>query len=68
MGEHVTVTTDDHGVATIRLDRAPVNALNPQVWAELGEAAQQCTDDDAIKAVVIWGGPKVFAAGAVAPL
>lgn len=64
MGEHVTVTTDDHGVATIRLDRAPVNALNPQVWAELGEAAQQCTDDDAIKAVVIWGGPKVFAAGA----
>ena len=64
MGEFVTVTTDDHGVATIRLDRAPVNALSPQVWDELGEAALTCTDDDAIKAVVIYGGPKVFAAGA----
>ena len=64
MGEFVTVTTDAHGVATIRLDRAPVNALNPQIWAELREAGQVCTDDNDIKAVVIWGGPKVFAAGA----
>ncbi len=64
MGDYVTVTTDDHGVATVRLDRAPVNALNPQVWGELGEAAKSCTDDDGISAVVLWGGPKVFAAGA----
>ena len=64
MGEFVTVTTDDEGVATLRLDRAPVNALNSQIWGELGEAARQITDDDDIGAVVIWGGPKVFAAGA----
>lgn len=64
MGEFVNVTTDSHGVATIRLDRAPVNALSPVIWSELREAAGICTDDDAIKAVVIWGGPKVFAAGA----
>ena len=64
MSEHVTVTVDDHAVATIRVDRAPVNALNPQVWSELGEAAMRCTDDHDIAAVVIWGGPKVFAAGA----
>lgn len=64
MGEFVTVTTDKYGVATIRLDRPPVNALNRQIWSELGEVAATCTDDDAIGAVVIWGGPKVFAAGA----
>ena len=64
MAEFVTVTTDDEGVATIRLDRAPVNALNTQIFAELSEAALQVTRDDAVGAVVIWGGPKVFAAGA----
>src|SRR5690606_23347768 len=64
VGEFVTVTTDDHGVATIRLERPPVNALHPPIWAELGEAARACEDDDAVKAVVVWGGPKVFAAGA----
>jgi enoyl-CoA hydratase/carnithine racemase len=64
VGEFVTVTTDEHGVATVRLDRPPVNALNPQVWVELGEAGQQVTNDDAVKAVVLWGGEKVFAAGA----
>ena len=64
MGEFVTVTTDDEGVATLRLDRAPVNALNSQIWGELGEAARQITDDDSIGAAVFWGGPKVFAAGA----
>jgi enoyl-CoA hydratase/carnithine racemase len=64
MGEFVSVTTDDHGVATLRLDRPPMNALNRQIWSELGEAAWQCTTDDSIGAVVIWGGPKIFAAGA----
>ena len=64
MGEFVTVTTDDAGVATLRLERPPVNALNSQIWGELGEAAQHLTDDDNIGAAVIWGGPKVFAAGA----
>lgn len=64
MGEFVTVSVDEDGVATIRLDRAPVNALNRQVWAELGEAAVRCGSDDDVRAVVIWGGPKVFAAGA----
>ena len=64
MGEFVTVSTDDSGVATVRLDRPKVNALSPQIWSELAEAGRQCTDDDAIRSVVIWGGPKVFAAGA----
>ena len=64
MGEFVTVTTDEEGVATLRLDRAPVNALNRQIWAEFAEAGRDLTYDDAVKSVVLWGGPKVFAAGA----
>jgi enoyl-CoA hydratase/carnithine racemase len=64
VGEFVSVTTDEHGVATLRLDRPPVNALNPQVWEEFREAAVAIADDDDIATAVIWGGPKVFAAGA----
>jgi enoyl-CoA hydratase/carnithine racemase len=64
MGEFVSISTDEHGVATLRLDRPKVNALNPQMWTELGEAGRELTEDDAVRAVVIWGGPKVFAAGA----
>ncbi len=64
MGEFVTVDVAEDGVGTIRLDRPPVNALNLQIWGELAEVAERCTHDDAIRAVVLWGGPKVFAAGA----
>ena len=64
MGEYVKVETDGDGVATIRLDRPPVNALNPQMWDELGEAARTCRDDDEVLSVVLYGGPKIFAAGA----
>jgi enoyl-CoA hydratase len=52
------------GVAVIRLDRPPMNAINTEVHAELLAAAQQVSADDAVRAVVLWGGEKVFAAGA----
>jgi enoyl-CoA hydratase len=52
------------GVGTIRLDRPPMNALNVQVQDELRAAAAEATDRDDVRAVVIYGGPKVFAAGA----
>lgn len=64
MGEFVNVSVDGDGVATVRIDRPPVNALNTQVWRELAEVAERCEADDAIGAVVLWGGRKVFAAGA----
>jgi len=51
-------------VATIRLDRPPENALNSIVQAEIKAAAEQCTARDDIRAVVVYGGEKVFAAGA----
>lgn len=63
MGELVRVETTG-GVATIRLDKPKVNAINPQVLDELTEAAHSIAADADIRAVVVWGGPRIFAAGA----
>jgi enoyl-CoA hydratase/carnithine racemase len=63
VAEFVRVQTEG-AVATIRLDRPPMNALNAQVQDELAAAAAQVTQDGAIRAAVIYGGGKVFAAGA----
>jgi enoyl-CoA hydratase/carnithine racemase len=63
VGEFVHVTVAD-GVATLRLDRPPMNALNLRVQGELREAAGQIDQDPAVRAAVLYGGDKVFAAGA----
>jgi len=63
MGEFVNLTVSD-GVGTIRLDRPKMNALNVQVQEEIRTAALEATADDEVSAVVIYGGEKVFAAGA----
>jgi enoyl-CoA hydratase/carnithine racemase len=63
MGEFVSVQVDQ-AIATIRLDRPPMNALNAQVQDEMVAAAARVSGDSAVRAVVIYGGPKVFAAGA----
>jgi enoyl-CoA hydratase/carnithine racemase len=51
-------------VATIRLDRPPANALSRSVSLELQQAARAVAEDDAVRAVVVWGGERIFAAGA----
>ena len=63
MGEFVKLEIAD-GIGTIRLNRPPVNALNDQLTAELADAARAAADSDEIRAVIIYGGEKVFAAGA----
>src|SRR6516165_6851554 len=63
MGEFVTVRREG-GVATIRLDRPKMNALNAQVQDEIAAAAAEVDADPAVRAVVLYGGEKVFAAGA----
>src|SRR5262249_57484938 len=63
MGEFVRVEHDG-AIATIRLDRPPMNALNAQVQDEIAAAAAQVDTDPAVRAVVLYGGEKVFAAGA----
>jgi enoyl-CoA hydratase/carnithine racemase len=64
IGDHVVLTDDGGGVTTLRLDRPPVNALNFQVWDELHVAATELADDPEVRAVVLWGGQRAFAAGA----
>lgn len=51
-------------VATIRLDRPPMNALNEVVQEELRAAAEQCAQRADVRAVIVYGGPRIFAAGA----
>jgi enoyl-CoA hydratase len=41
-----------------------MNALNAAVQEEIRAAARECSDRDDVRAVVLWGGEKVFAAGA----
>ena len=67
MAELVRVETGgEHpaGVATIRLDRPPMNALNTELQEQLRAAADQLTRDRAVRAIVLYGGEEVFAAGA----
>ena len=65
MGEVVRLETDTApGVATVRLDRPPMNAISKQVTAELAEVTAELAERDDVHAVVLWGGPKIFAAGA----
>lgn len=51
-------------VAILRLERPKVNALNPQVGQELLAAAEELAGRDDVRGVVLWGGPRIFAAGA----
>ena len=63
MSEFVRLEVED-GVATLRLDRPKMNALDAQMQEEIRAAAAEATERDDIKAVVVYGGERVFAAGA----
>jgi enoyl-CoA hydratase/carnithine racemase len=63
VGEFVRVEVAEQ-IATIRLDRPKMNAISAQVQDEIAEAAARVSDDPAIRAVILYGGEKVFAAGA----
>jgi enoyl-CoA hydratase/carnithine racemase len=63
MSKFVGVETEG-AVATIRLDRPPANALTREVSEQLAAAARQVGANDAVRAVVVWGGERIFAAGA----
>jgi enoyl-CoA hydratase/carnithine racemase len=63
MGEYCRLEVTD-GVGTIRLDRPKMNALNEQVQEEIRAAAAEASARDDVKAVVVYGGERVFAAGA----
>ena len=62
-GNFVRVTIED-AVATIRIDRPKVNALNPEIQQGLLDAAAALREDTQVRAGIITGGDEVFAAGA----
>ncbi|ADG89553.1 enoyl-CoA hydratase/isomerase family protein [Thermobispora bispora] len=63
MGDFVGVEVAEH-IATIRLNRPKLNALNRQMQLELAEAARIADADPQVHAVILYGGEHVFAAGA----
>lgn len=63
MGEFVRLEVDG-AIGTIRLDRPKMNAINSQLRAELQEVAIEAREREDIRAVVLYGGERVFAAGA----
>ena len=51
-------------VATLTLNRPPMNPLNRQMYEELGQASEELNADPEVKVVIITGaGEKAFAAG-----
>lgn len=62
--ETIVVEIEDH-IATIRLNRPEaLNALNAQVLDELAEAVGEADASNRVRAIVITGSEKAFAAGA----
>jgi enoyl-CoA hydratase/carnithine racemase len=63
VGELVRLEVDG-AIGTIRLDRPKMNAINAQLRSELHAAAVEARERSDIRAVVLYGGERVFAAGA----
>jgi len=62
--EHILLELEPP-IATLTLNRPKVlNALSPDLIRELTTALAELDADDALRAAVLTGGPKVFAAGA----
>jgi enoyl-CoA hydratase/carnithine racemase len=59
----VSVTVDS-AVATIRLDRPPMNAICQRLLEDLAAVVRSVRADPTVRAVVLYGGERVFAAGA----
>jgi enoyl-CoA hydratase/carnithine racemase len=61
--EYVSLQVAD-GVGTIRLDRPKINAIDQQLHMEVRAAAVEAASREDVRAVVVYGGERVFAAGA----
>jgi enoyl-CoA hydratase len=63
MGEFVRLDVSD-GVGVVRLDRPPANAIDLRVGLELQQAIGEAGARQDVGAIVLWGGQRIFAAGA----
>jgi enoyl-CoA hydratase/carnithine racemase len=65
MPDLIQVTTDEHGVALLRLNRPEArNALSPEMMEQLAAELERLDPDPDVRCTVIAGSEKVFAAGA----
>lgn len=63
MGDLVRLEVEG-GVGTLRLDRPPMNAIDEELGNDLWTATNEAVRREDVRAVVLYGGEKVFAAGA----
>ncbi|MGZ4132364.1 MAG: enoyl-CoA hydratase/isomerase family protein [Actinomycetota bacterium] len=63
MSENVRLEVDD-GVGVVRMDRPPANAIDRTLAEELQAAIREAEGREDVGALVVWGGPNIFAAGA----
>jgi enoyl-CoA hydratase/carnithine racemase len=63
MGALVDLAVDD-GVGIVRLDRPPANAISLELATTLVRVLEEARSSPEIGALVLWGGPKLLAAGA----
>jgi enoyl-CoA hydratase/carnithine racemase len=61
--QFVSLERRDDGVAVLRLDRPKMNALSAELLGQLADLVDGLGADPP-GAVVVWGGPRIFAAGA----
>lgn len=61
-GDFVTVTIEG-GIATVRIDNPKMNPLNSDIQTSLGRVAADLAANDEVRAAILTGGEKVFAAG-----
>src|SRR5438309_10688874 len=65
MSEQFVLIQRDGPVGTVTIDRpSALNALSNDVLSQVVEALEELDADDAVRAMIVSGGPRVFAAGA----
>lgn len=65
MADLVTLDVDaTTGVGVVELQRPPMNAISGALAGEVTQLVRAAVDDADCRALVVWGGPEVFAAGA----
>lgn len=63
MSDYVRFEVAD-GIGTIRVDKPKMNPLDAEIQDAIALASDEAGQRDDVRAVIVWGGPKVFAAGA----
>ncbi|MEU6558733.1 enoyl-CoA hydratase-related protein [Nocardia nova] len=63
MAEFVTVDRAEAGIAVLRFARPPLNLIDLQLASELAAAAEEIAAAEDVRAVIVYGDERIFAAG-----